>query len=70
MKNTKKEDVKSSKNEKKKKIIGIIFCILLLSLIIFLLWFFNRKFDITFDLNNGAKEEIIQVKLNITIPLM
>ena len=33
MKNTKKEDVKSSKNEKKKKIIGIIFGILLLSLI-------------------------------------
>ena len=28
MKNTKKEDVKSSKNEKKKKIIGIIFGIL------------------------------------------
>ena len=67
MKNTKKEDVKSSKNEKKKKIIGIIFGILLLSLIIFLLWFFNRKFDITFDLNNGAKEEIIQVKYNHTI---
>ena len=70
MKNTKKEDVKSSKNEKKKKIIGIIFGILLLSLIIFLLCFFNRKVDITFDLNNCAKEEIIQVKLNITIPLM
>lgn len=67
MKNTNKEDVKSSKNEKKKKIIGIIFGILLLSLIIFLLWFFNRKFDITFDLNNGAKEEIIQVKYNHTI---
>ena len=67
MKNTKKEDVKSSKNEKKKKIIGIIFGILLLSLIIFLLWFFNRKFDITFDLNNGANEEIIQVKYNHTI---
>ena len=36
----------------------------------FLIMVFNRKFDITFDLNNGAKEEIIQVKLNITIPLM
>lgn len=34
---------------------------------IFLLWFFNQKFDITFDLNNGAKEEIIQVKYNHTI---
>lgn len=67
MKNTKKEDVKSSKNEKKKKIIGIIFGILLLSLIIFLLWFFNRKYNITFDLNNGANEEIIQVKYNHTI---
>ena len=29
-----------------------------------LLWFFNRKFDVTFDLNNGAKEETIQVKYN------
>lgn len=67
MTNTKKEDVKSSKKEKKKKIIGIIFDILSLSLIIFLLWFFNRKFDITFDLNNGANEEIIQVKYNHTI---
>lgn len=67
MSKTREEDKKSSKNENKKKIIGIIFGILLLSLIIFLLWFFNRKFDITFDLNNGAKEEIIQVKYNQTI---
>ena len=55
------------KKWKKEKIIGIIFGILLLSLIILLLWFFNRKFDITFDLNNGVKEEIIQVKYNHTI---
>ena len=55
------------KKWKKEKIIGIIFGILLLSLIIFLLCFFNRKFDITFDLNNGANEEIIQVKYNHTI---
>lgn len=32
-----------------------------------MLWFFNRKFDVTFDLNNGTKEEIIQVKYQQTI---
>ena len=51
---------KTDKN--KKKIIAIVFGILLIAIIIFLLWFFNRKFDVTFDFNNGAKEETIKVK--------
>ena len=46
----------------KKKIITIIFGILLIIIIVFLLWFFNRKFDVTFDFNNGDKEETIKVK--------
>jgi len=62
-----KEDVKSSKDKNKKKIIAIISGIILIAIIIFLLWFFNRKFDVTFDLNNGTKEEIIQVKYQQTI---
>ncbi len=62
-----KEDVKSSKDKNKKKIIAIISGIILIAIIIFLLWFFNRKFGVTFDLNNGTKEEIIQVKYQQTI---
>lgn len=62
-----KEGVKSSKDKNKKKIIAIISGIILIAIIVFLLWFFNRKFDITFDLNNGTKEEIIQVKYHQTI---
>ena len=56
---------KTDKN--KKKIIAIVFGILLIAIIIFLLWFFNRKFDVTFDFNNGDKEEIIKVKYQQTI---
>ena len=62
-----KEDVKSSKDKNKKKIIAIISGIILIAIIVFLLWFFNRKFDVTFDLNNGTKEEIIKVKYKKTI---
>lgn len=62
-----KEDVKSSKDKNKKKIIAVIFGIILIAIIVFLLWFFNRKFDITFDLNNGTKEEVIKVKYKKTI---
>ena len=62
-----KEDVKSSKDKNKKKIIAIISGIILIAIIIFLLWFFNRKFDVTFDLNNGTKEEVIKVKYKKTI---
>ena len=62
-----KEDVKSSKDKNKKKIIAIISGIILIAIIVFLLWFFNRKFDVTFDLNNGTKDEIIKVKYHQTI---
>ena len=54
-------------DKKKKKIIAIISGIILIAIIVFLLWFFNRKFDVTFDLNNGTKEEIIKVKYHQTI---
>ena len=49
-------------DKNKKKIIAIISGVILIAIIVFLLWFFNRKFDITFDLNNGTKEEVIKVK--------
>ena len=54
-------------DKNKKKIIAIISCIILIAIIVFLLWFFNRKFDVTFDLNNGTKEEVIKVKYHQTI---
>lgn len=54
-------------DKNKKKIIAIIFAVILIAIIVFLLWFFNRKFDVTFDLNNGTKEEIIKVKYHQTI---
>ena len=54
-------------DKNKKKIIAIVFGILLIAIIIFLLWFFNRKFDVTFDLNNSTKEEIVKVKYHQTI---
>ena len=57
----------SKMDKNKKKIIGIISGIILIAIIVFLLWFFNRKFDITFDLNNGTKEEIVKVKYKQTI---
>ena len=57
----------SKKDENKKKIIAIISGIILVAIIVFLLWFFNRKFDVTFDMNNGTKEEIVKVKYHQTI---
>ncbi len=57
----------SNEGKNKKIIIASIFGVLLLAIIIFLSWFFNRKFDISFDLNNGTKEKIVQVKYNKTI---
>ena len=54
-------------DKNKKKIIAIISGIILIAIIVFLLWFFNRKFDVTFDLNNGTKEEIFKVKYHQTI---
>ena len=57
----------SKTDKNKKKIIAIISGIILIAIIAFLLWFFNRKFDVTFDFNNGTKEEIIKVKYHQTI---
>ena len=54
-------------DKNKKKIIAIISGIILIAIIVFLLCFFNRKFDVTFDLNNGTKDEIIKVKYHQTI---
>lgn len=54
-----------SKN--KKKNILILIGVLVLLIVLFLLWFFNRKFDVIFDLNNGTKEDTIQVKYNKVI---
>ena len=54
-------------DKNKKKIIAIISGIILIAIIVFLLWFFNRKFDVTFDFNNGAKEETIKVKYHQAI---
>ena len=56
-----------SKDKKKKIITLSIIGVILLAIIIFLLWFFNRKFDVSFDYNNGTKNEIVQVKYNKTI---
>ncbi len=57
----------SKTDKNKKKIIAIISGIILIAIIAFLLWFFNRKFDVTFDFNNGTKEEIVKVKYHQTI---
>ena len=54
----------TSKNNNKKKVIIAVVGVILLAIIIFLIWFFNRKFDVTFDLANGTKEEIVLVKYN------
>ena len=59
-----KEVENTSKEKNKKRTILIIAGIILLAIILFLLWFFNRKFDITFDLNNGTKNIVVKVKYN------
>lgn len=46
----------------KKKLFIIIGIILLLLIIGFLIWWFNRKFDITFKYNNGTNDNIVKVK--------
>lgn len=54
----------SNSDKKKKIIITTIVGVILLAIIIFILWFFNRKFEITFNLNNGTNDFIVQVKYN------
>ncbi len=56
-----------SKDKKKKIIILSVIGVIVIAIIIFLIWFFNRKFDVSFDYNNGTKNEIVQVKYNKTI---
>ena len=56
VKEKKKETKEKKKMSKKKKVIitiSIIFGVILLAVIAFLIWWFNRKFDITFKYNNG-----------------
>lgn len=61
--------MEKNKNETKK--IKLIVLTLLLLIIIgaiaFCIRFFNRKFEITFDLNNGTKSDVVLVKYNKTI---
>ena len=64
---SKEKEVKESKNNKKRNIILIVAGLLLLIVALFLFWFFNRKFKVIFDYNNGTKEETILVKYNKTI---
>lgn len=51
----------------KSKVFFIIFGLLAVVVLIFLLWFFNRKFEVSFDLGNGTKGVTISVKYNKTI---
>ena len=58
------KEVDTSKEKNKKKIILIVVGVILFAIILFLLWFFNRKFDVTFDLNHGTENEVVQAKYN------
>lgn len=55
MEKEKKEVKKTNKN----KIVIIISLIILLFAILFIYWYFNRKFDVVFDYNNGKTEKIL-----------
>ena len=55
MEKEKKEVKKTNKN----KIVIIISLIILLFAILFIYWYFNRKFDVVFEYNNGKTEEIL-----------
>ena len=41
--------------------------IVLLIILLFLLCFFNRKFEVRFDYNDGRDDKIVYVKYNNTI---
>lgn len=51
-----------NENKKKRNILIIVGVVLLIAILIFLWWFFNRKFNVTFDFNNGDENVTIQVK--------
>ena len=61
--------MEENKNETKKikLIVLILLLIVIIGAISFCIWFFNRKFEITFDLNNGTKSDVVLVKYNKTI---
>lgn len=48
-------------------LIASVVGVILVAIISGLLWFNNRKFDVSFDENNGAKTKIVQVKYNKVI---
>ena len=57
-----------SKNDKKRRIIiEIIGGFILLAIIIFLVFFLNRKYEVSFYLNNGSDVQVVYVKHNKTI---
>ena len=54
-----------SKNDKKRRIIiEIIGGIILLAIIIFLVFFLNRKYEVSFYLDNGSDAQVVYVKHN------
>ena len=57
----------SIKDKKRGLIIGIIVGVILFVGIVFFSWFSNRKFDVSFDFDNGTKTETVLVKYNKTI---
>lgn len=61
--------MEKNKNETKKikLIVLTLLLLIIIGVISFCIWFFNRKFEITFDLNNGTKNDVVLVKYNKTI---
>ena len=54
-----------SKNDKKRRIIiGIIGGVILLAIIIFLVFFLNRKYEVSFYSDNGSDVHVVYVKYN------
>ena len=59
--------MENNKNKKLKIIVLALLLLIIIGAISFCIWFFNRKFEITFDLNNGTKNDVVLVKYNKTI---
>ena len=57
-----KEEIKGKEKDKKNKVWLYILIVLIIIIIIFLIWWFNRKFDVTFKYNNGSKDYEVKVK--------
>lgn len=56
--------MEKNKEKRRKNIVLAIIIIILVIALLFIIWFFNRKFEITFDMNNGTKDEVVLVKYN------